>query len=85
MLETVILGSGKTEIDIEGLKKSVKDLKTPIKDDKDFEALETDLFKKHAKQITTQVSAGIQPVPKISLPQPSQASVKKEEKTRAAS
>jgi F-type H+-transporting ATPase subunit alpha len=49
LLETVLLGGGKTEIDIEGLKESVSKIKDDIKEDKDFDHIEAELLKKHSK------------------------------------
>ncbi len=47
MLETILVGGGKAEIDIEGLKSSVKEITTDIKEDKDFDQIEAELYKKH--------------------------------------
>ncbi|HEX7368165.1 MAG TPA: sodium-transporting two-sector ATPase [Candidatus Saccharimonadales bacterium] len=51
LLETVLLGGGTVEIDIAGLKESINKLggKT-IEDDKEFDRIEAELLKKHAKQ-----------------------------------
>lgn len=49
ILETVLLSGSETEIDISGLKESVQRFKSRVETDKDFDLLENDLFKKHAK------------------------------------
>ncbi len=51
MLETVMLSGGEVEIDIAGLKKSVKEISHKVKDVKDeetFNKLEAELLKKHS-------------------------------------
>ncbi|HET9721514.1 MAG TPA: sodium-transporting two-sector ATPase, partial [Candidatus Saccharimonadales bacterium] len=53
MLETVLLGKGTTEIDIDGLKKSAKQISAKVKDEKELDALEADLLKKHTIQSKT--------------------------------
>lgn len=50
MLETILLGEGKAEIDTAGLKEAVKKVTSHIKEDKDFDHLEAELLKKHAKK-----------------------------------
>ncbi len=47
-LETVLLGNAETDMDIKGLKESVKKRSHEIKDDKDFDRLEAELLKKHS-------------------------------------
>ena len=47
MLETVMLGGGLVEIDIEGLKESATKEAARVKDDKDFDKIEAELLKKH--------------------------------------
>lgn len=54
ILETVILGKGETEIDIAGLKESARKLASRAKDEKDFDSIEADLFKKHTIKLKTQ-------------------------------
>jgi len=61
MLETILLGEGKTEIDVDGLKKAVGTTNYEVKDDKDFDKLEADLFKKFAKQSDVPVKATTTP------------------------
>jgi F-type H+/Na+-transporting ATPase subunit alpha len=50
MLETVILGGGKIDIDVAGLKKDVKENHYEIKDEKQFDAIEAELLKKYTIQ-----------------------------------
>lgn len=50
MLETIMLSGGEMDIDVAGLKKSVKEVSHKIKDEKDFDAVEAELLKKHAAQ-----------------------------------
>lgn len=56
MLETILMSDGETEIDVAGLKKSVKEVSSQIKDVKDeagFDKLEAELLKKHSAQKLT--------------------------------
>lgn len=46
MLETILLKNSETDIDVVGLKESVKKVSSEVKDDKDFDRIETDLLKK---------------------------------------
>lgn len=46
-LETVLLGNAEIDIDIMGLKQSLKTAAAGIKDDKDFDRLEAELLKKY--------------------------------------
>jgi len=48
MLETVILGGGETEIDINGLKAAAKEVGPKVKEEKDFDKFEAELLKKFA-------------------------------------
>lgn len=48
LLETILLGEGKTDIDVKTLKESVKKITDDIKEDKDFDHLEAELLKKHS-------------------------------------
>jgi F-type H+-transporting ATPase subunit alpha len=50
MLETVLMGQGRGEIDVDGLKKSVKEAAAQVKQDDDYKRLEAELYKKHAIQ-----------------------------------
>lgn len=50
LLETIILSGGEVEMDITGLKNSVKAISSKVKDEKDFDHLEADLLKKHGAQ-----------------------------------
>jgi F-type H+/Na+-transporting ATPase subunit alpha len=82
VLETILLGAGKTEIDIDGLKKSVKAVASQVKDDKDFDRLEAELYKKHARQ---KVEPAAPASPPASTPAASvQPPPKKEEKSHAS-
>jgi F-type H+/Na+-transporting ATPase subunit alpha len=49
MLETVILGGGKAEIDIPALKASAKEAAPQVKEEADFDRVEAELLKKHTK------------------------------------
>jgi F-type H+-transporting ATPase subunit alpha len=51
MLETVILGNAEVDIDIDGLKKSVTEISSKIKDDKDFDSFEQGLLEKHGIKV----------------------------------
>lgn len=53
MLETVIMGGGQVDINVEGLKVAVKKLESSIKSDKDFDHHEKTLLKQFAKKLST--------------------------------
>ncbi len=59
LLETILLGEGKAEIDVAALKTAVKQVAGEVKDEKDFDHLEAELLKKH----TIQAKAPVKPVP----------------------
>jgi len=82
MLETVLLGQGKTEIDVAGLKESVKSQAAKIDDDKEFDRLEAELFQRYSLSIASDKQP-IKPTAHVTLPQPAQAA--KEEKSHAKS
>ncbi|MEP7204774.1 MAG: sodium-transporting two-sector ATPase [Candidatus Saccharibacteria bacterium] len=48
ILEAIIVGGGESEIDVVGLKESAKKSATGVKDEKDYDHIESELFKKHA-------------------------------------
>lgn len=75
ILETILMGEGKTEVDVEGLKESVKADGVKVKEEQDFDKVEAELFKKHAKQ----------PVEKVGPNQPQDAAAKKQEPANAPS
>lgn len=47
MLETVLLGGGKVDIDIAGLKASATEASVQVKTDEDYDRIEAELLKKH--------------------------------------
>ena len=47
ILETVMLSGGEINIDIVGLKESVKSVSSKVKEEKDFDKIEAELLKKH--------------------------------------
>jgi len=51
ILETIMLGGGEVEIDIDSLKKSVSEISHKVKNDADFDHAEADLLKKHTIRI----------------------------------
>lgn len=53
ILETILIGEGKSDINVEELKKAVKDIKAAIKEDPDFEKYERDLFQRFSKSTAT--------------------------------
>ncbi len=69
MLETVLLGKGEVEIDVKTLKESVKQAHFDVKDDKDFDRLEAELFKKHSHQPPRETKAAAA-TPSNQNPQP---------------
>lgn len=50
LLETILLGAGGVEIDVKALKEEVKKFRDELKEDKDFDTMETELLKKYSKQ-----------------------------------
>lgn len=80
VLETILLGEGKLEIDVAALKKSVKQVASELKDEEDFDRLDAELLKKHSSQIAPTPSPGTPP-PAAQQPPPA----KTEEKTHATS
>lgn len=60
ILETVLLGDGESEIDIVGLKASVKKVSTKVKDEKDFDREEAELFKKHMVRASVSVAVAVE-------------------------
>lgn len=70
LLETVLLGKGTIDIDIDGLKQSVKQVAAKVKDEKELDALEADLLKKHTVQPP---AAAATPAPAPPQPQPQAA------------
>ncbi len=48
ILETIIMGGGETELDVPKLKESAKAATAHVKEEKDFDRIETELFKKHS-------------------------------------
>lgn len=94
MLETVMLGGGEVEIDVNGLKESVKNLKVEIKTDADFDRIEAELLKKHTmkppepEKLTPAAPAPAQTTASAAPAQtaaPAPAAAKPEEKAHAAS
>lgn len=57
LLETILLSGGEREMDIAGLKQSVKQVAKKAKDEKDFDRIEADLLKKHSAEPLTEKSA----------------------------
>ncbi len=87
ILETIILGAGKNELDVDNLKESAKQLAPNIKSDEDFDRTETELLQKHTihpKPDKTQHApqpAGQQ----VSTPTTAQPAAKHEEKAHEKS
>jgi F-type H+-transporting ATPase subunit alpha len=76
MLGTVLMGQGRGEIDVEGMKKSVKEAASQIKNDDDYQRLKAELYKKHAIQPAVAKAAPPPPAP----PPPDKKADKKAEK-----
>ena len=51
ILETILLGEGKVEIDVKALKEAVKEISDEFKEDKDFDRVEAELLKKFSKEV----------------------------------
>lgn len=87
ILETIMKGEGKVEIDVEGLKKEAVQASSKVKDVKDeqnFDLTEDELFKKYAKQppVPAQTESAQQAPAASPAPAPA-APPKQEEKTHA--
>lgn len=86
ILETILMGEGKTEVNVEGLKKAVKNVGPKVKEEKDFDKEEAELFKKHAAQpVAAPAAADGQANEKPAESQPPPVAEKKEEAAHAAS
>lgn len=70
MLETVLLTKGQAEVDVDGLKKSAKEIKEELKEDPNYDAAEAELFKKHLKQTTAAPAPTAQPQAAVGPEQP---------------
>jgi len=57
ILETIILGGGEVELEIDGLKKSVAEIAHKVKSDADFDHTEADLLKKYTIKAKEEVKA----------------------------
>ncbi len=68
MLETVLLGAGKVNLDIAGLKASAKEASAQVKAEEDFDRLEAELLKKHT--IVPKVAAPTKPAVPGAAPAP---------------
>lgn len=55
ILETIMLGGGEVEIDIDNLKKSVQEVSHKVKTDADFDHTEAELLKKHTIKAAEEV------------------------------
>lgn len=51
LLETIMLSGGEMEMDVAGLKETVKKIGSQVKDEKDFDRLEAQLLKKHSAEV----------------------------------
>jgi F-type H+-transporting ATPase subunit alpha len=81
MLETVLHGEGKSVIDIANLKESAKSHTGEIKDDKEFDPLVDELYKKYSTQIAAQSA----PKPEATVSLPQAPPTKDQEKAHAKS
>jgi F-type H+-transporting ATPase subunit alpha len=87
VLETIMKGEGKMEIDVEGLKKASVELSSRVKDVKDeqnFDAVEEELFKQFAKQPAPPVLDKPAAAPPAAAPPPDNAKDKQKEKANAS-
>jgi len=85
ILETILKGEGKFEIDVKSLKESAAQAALQVKEESDFDRLEDELFKKYSSPVKAPEAA---PVKKPAAPNPppaAPATAKTEEKTHAAS
>jgi F-type H+-transporting ATPase subunit alpha len=79
LLETILMGEGKAEINVEALKESVKKVGSQAKEEADFDRLEAELFKQHSVQPKPLVPA------KAAAPVPPPTDPKKQGKSHAKS
>jgi F-type H+/Na+-transporting ATPase subunit alpha len=82
MLETIMRTEGKIDIDIDGMKKEIREVAKQVKDVKDeagFDKVEAQLFSKYAKQQSTPAPTNLPTVPAPASP------AKPEEKAHAKS
>lgn len=54
ILETILLSETEVEIDVEGLKESVKKISSKVKTETDFDHFEAELFKKHVSKASSE-------------------------------
>lgn len=78
ILETVLKGEGKVEIDVPALKESASKMSSQIKEEKDFDTIVAELFKKHSSPIedtstTTQQQTSEKPVASVKNEEPADA------------
>ncbi len=78
LLETIMLSGGEMEMDIAGLKETVKKIGSQVKDEQDFDRLEVQLLKKHSAEVLPAKEAD----QKSDAP-PAEADAKKEEAAHA--
>lgn len=57
MLETIILGGGEVDIDVDSLKEAAVKIASQVKDEKDFDRLEADLLKKFTIKAKAEAAA----------------------------
>lgn len=61
LVETILMGKGEAEVDMAGLKEAVKKERKIIKDEKEFDRAEAELFKKYCKMPPTGEKLGDKP------------------------
>jgi len=82
LLETILLGKGKLDIDVKTLKQAVNEVGPKIKDDKDLDRLGAELLKKHSKALKPADKGGATAPPTPTKPA-AEPAAKTEEKTHA--
>jgi F-type H+-transporting ATPase subunit alpha len=68
VLETIMHGEGKVQIDVEGLKKAAKAAVGQVKDEKDFDSVEAQLFSKYSKAAAKPTEPKPTPGPEANQP-----------------
>ncbi len=68
VLETILKGEGKLEIDVKGLKHSATEVAPKVKDETDFDKQEVELLKKHSSPIKTVEEAVAKKTPPTPVP-----------------
>ncbi len=85
MLETIMMSAGKAEVDVDGLKKAIKELSKKPEADQEYDNLEAEFSKKFSKPVEPKTSENAKE-PAFKAPEPPAAApTKEQEKAHAPS